>query len=38
MDRIVSLRDFEDFARTFAGIGKARAVDMGSGDGARSST
>lgn len=25
-DRIVSLRDFEDFSRTFAGIGKARAV------------
>jgi predicted phage baseplate assembly protein len=32
MDRIVSLRDFEDFARTFAGIGKALAVDMSSGD------
>lgn len=25
LDRIVSLKDFEDFARTFAGIGKARA-------------
>ncbi|TFH47080.1 MAG: putative baseplate assembly protein [ANME-2 cluster archaeon] len=25
-DRIVSLRDFEDFSRSFAGIGKARAV------------
>jgi hypothetical protein len=32
MDRIVSLRDFEDFARTFAGIGKALAVDMSSGE------
>lgn len=26
LDRIVSLQDFEDFARTFAGIGKAHAV------------
>lgn len=25
MDRIVSVQDFEDFARSFAGIGKARA-------------
>jgi hypothetical protein len=25
LDRIVSLRDFEDFARAFSGIGKARA-------------
>jgi len=25
LDRIVSLRDFEDFARSFGGIGKARA-------------
>ena len=25
-DRIVSLRDFEDFSRSFAGIGKAKAV------------
>lgn len=25
LDRIVSLRDYEDFARAFAGIGKARA-------------
>ena len=32
MDRIVSLRDFEDFARTFAGIGKALAVNMSSGE------
>ncbi|HEX5501045.1 MAG TPA: hypothetical protein VFW96_00400, partial [Thermomicrobiales bacterium] len=28
LDRIVSLRDFEDFARAFAGIGKARAADV----------
>ena len=28
LDRIVSLRDFEDFARTFAGIGKAQAVPL----------
>jgi ligand-binding sensor domain-containing protein len=26
LDRIVSLRDFEDFAQAFAGIGKAQAV------------
>lgn len=26
LDRIVSLQDFEDFARAFAGIGKAQAV------------
>lgn len=26
LDRIVSLRDYEDFARSFAGIAKARAV------------
>jgi hypothetical protein len=26
LDRVVSLRDYEDFARAFAGIGKARAV------------
>ena len=26
MERIVSLRDFEDFARAFAGIGKAQAL------------
>jgi predicted phage baseplate assembly protein len=32
MDRIISLRDFEDFARTFAGIGKALAVDMSRGE------
>jgi chitodextrinase len=28
MERIVSLRDFEDFARAFAGIGKAQAIDI----------
>lgn len=28
LDRIVLLRDFEDFARAFAGIGKARAVEL----------
>jgi len=28
LDRIVSLRDFEDFARSFAGIGKAQAVAL----------
>ncbi|MEW6495536.1 MAG: putative baseplate assembly protein, partial [Cyanobacteriota bacterium] len=28
LDRIVSLRDFEDFARGFAGIGKAQAVAL----------
>lgn len=32
MDRIVSLRDFEDFARAFAGIGKARAMPMRNGE------
>jgi predicted phage baseplate assembly protein len=26
LDRVVSLQDFEDFSRTFAGVGKARAV------------
>jgi hypothetical protein len=31
LDRIVSLRDFEDFARTFAGIGKAQAVALWKG-------
>jgi hypothetical protein len=35
MDRIVSLRDFEDFACTFAGIGKALAVDMSVGETTR---
>jgi predicted phage baseplate assembly protein len=28
LDRIVSLRDFEDFARGFSGVGKARAVAL----------
>jgi predicted phage baseplate assembly protein len=32
MDRAVSLQDFEDFARSFAGIGKARAVAMRIGE------
>ncbi|MGI0493685.1 putative baseplate assembly protein [Alkalinema pantanalense CENA528] len=32
LDRIVSLRDFEDFARTFAGIGKAQSVALWNGD------
>lgn len=33
LDRIVSLRDFEDFARAFAGIGKAQAVWLWNGEG-----
>lgn len=32
LDRIVSLRDFEDFARTFAGVGKAQAVMLWKGE------
>ena len=32
MDRIVSLRDFADFARAFAGIGKARSVALWRGE------
>jgi predicted phage baseplate assembly protein len=32
LDRIVSLRDFEDFAATYAGIGKARAVPIWTGE------
>jgi hypothetical protein len=32
MERIVSLRDFEDFARAFAGIGKAKATAHWDGD------
>ena len=32
LDRIVSLKDFEDFARAFAGIGKAQAVDLWDGE------
>jgi hypothetical protein len=32
LDRIVSLRDFEDFARAFAGIVKAQATALWAGD------
>lgn len=32
LDRIVSLQDFEDFARAFAGIGKAKAVALWRGE------
>lgn len=32
LDRIVSVQDFEDFARAFAGIGKARALCLWDGD------
>ena len=32
LDRIVSLRDFEDFARAFAGIGKAQATWLWDGE------
>lgn len=32
LDRIVSLQDFEDFVQGFAGIGKAQAVALWSGD------
>ena len=32
LDRIVSIRDFEDFAQGFAGIGKARAVPLWNGE------
>lgn len=32
LDRIVSLRDFEDFARAFPGIGKAQAIAVWSGE------
>jgi predicted phage baseplate assembly protein len=31
MDRIVSLKDYEDFARAYAGIGKAQAVVLWNG-------
>ena len=31
LDRVVSLRDFEDFARAFAGIGKAQGVALWQG-------
>ncbi len=32
LDRIVSLRDYEDFARAFAGIGKAEATAVWTGE------
>ena len=32
LDRIVSLQDFEDFARAFAGIGKAQATVLWNGE------
>jgi len=32
LDRIVSQDDYEDFARAFAGIGKAQALDLWSGE------
>lgn len=32
LNRIVTLTDYEDFARAFAGIGKAQAVDLWSGE------
>lgn len=32
LDRIVSLQDYEDFARAFAGIGKAQAIPLWSGE------
>ena len=32
LDRIVSLRDYEDFARAFAGIGKAQAAALWNGE------
>ncbi len=32
LDRIVSLRDFEDFARAFTGIGKAQATPLFNGE------
>jgi hypothetical protein len=31
LDRIVSLRDYEDFSRAFAGVGKAQAVSLWNG-------
>jgi hypothetical protein len=31
LDRLVSLQDYEDFARVFAGIGKARAAELSDG-------
>ncbi len=32
LDRIVSLQDFEDFARAFSGIGKASAISVWNGE------
>jgi hypothetical protein len=32
LDRIVSLQDYEDFARSFAGIGKAQAIVLRTGN------
>ncbi|QSJ19383.1 putative baseplate assembly protein [Nostoc sp. UHCC 0702] len=32
LDRIVSLQDFEDFARAFAGVGKAQAIAFWQGE------
>jgi hypothetical protein len=32
LDRLVSVQDYEDFARTFAGIGKASAVPLSDGN------
>ena len=32
MDRIVSISDFENFARCFAGIGKAKASEIWNGN------
>jgi hypothetical protein len=31
LDRLVSVQDYEDFARIYAGIGKARAVELSDG-------
>lgn len=31
-DRIVSLKDFEDFARSYAGVGKAQAISFKNGE------
>ncbi len=31
LDRLVSVKDYEDFARIFAGIGKASAIEMSDG-------
>lgn len=32
LDRVVSLRDYEDFVRAFSGIGKAQAVELWNGE------